>query len=119
MTWKLLSLIAAAVFALLGALVIFMISGTAGRPASEWQTEKWMQPDGALPVPLPARVLSLTDLPPLKVTPAPKDFLAAIAQSKEALADLEGAITLNRGRVFYLGIQILNTTVKDLPADLP
>lgn len=139
MTWKLLGLIAATVFGLL--LVLTLTSaGDSSRPASEWQAEAWMQGDTTLPNTTPARVLALTDLPPLAPAPTPDDILAAIKKSKQAgcnaavlsfswpaleprkgaftLDELKGSVVINEGRFLFLGIQVLNTTVKDLPTDL-
>ncbi len=110
------------------------------RPAGDWQAESWMQEDTSLPAQMPVRVLCLTDLPLLDPLPKPVDFVAAIQKSKQAgcngavlshswsamesgkdsfaLDDLKGSVILNEGRFLFLGIQVLNTTVKDLPKDL-
>jgi hypothetical protein len=88
----------------------------------------------------PARVLALTDLPPLVGAPSPQEFIdardlatsvgcsgAVLSYSWPALestsgvvdaAELEGVIEFQEGRVLYLGIQVLNTTVAELPPDL-
>ncbi|MDH3691154.1 MAG: hypothetical protein OEU36_17055 [Gammaproteobacteria bacterium] len=83
----------------------------------------------------------MTDLPSLDpFPPKPEDYLAAITKSSNAgctggvlshswpslepsegqftLDELKGAATLNEGRVLFLGVQVLNTTSKDLPTDL-
>ena len=124
------------------ALVVFAAmkaTATTTRSAAEWQNEAWMRPDPTLPRNLPQRILSLTDLPSLK-NPTPANFLLASQKSRKAgcngavltfswpklepsegkftLEDLKGAVALNEGRTLFLGIQVLNTTVKDLPADL-
>ncbi len=111
-----------------------------GRGAESWQREAWMKADPELPAARPRRVLAMTDLPPLKEMPTAEDFTNAIAKSTEAgcsgavltfswpslepsegvftLEDLKGAVLVNSGRTLYLGIQVLNTTVLELPADL-
>jgi hypothetical protein len=110
------------------------------RPASEWQSESWQQSDRLLPTETPSRLLALTDLPPLDPAPTPDDFLAAVRKStlagcdaavltiswpaleprkgKLTFGELEGAVELHKGRFLFLGIQVVNTTVKELPADL-
>jgi len=110
------------------------------RPASEWQSESWQQPDRLLPTETPSRLLALTDLPPLDPAPTPDDFLAAVRKSTLAgcdasvltiswpaleprkgqltFSELKAAVELHKGRFLFLGIQVVNTTVKELPADL-
>ncbi|WP_298868198.1 hypothetical protein [uncultured Gimesia sp.] len=140
MTFKVLGLLAAIGLVLF--LVVVLTSGEKKltRPAKEWQAEPWMERDTSLPSVLPARVLALTDLPPLEPVPSPDDMVAAIKKSQDAgcngavltfswpslepsqgaysLDELKGTVALNQGRILFLGIQILNTTVKDLPIDL-
>jgi hypothetical protein len=140
MNWNLLGLTAAVLFAMFLALAWISTWFDVSRPANEWHAESWMGSDPKLPATVPTRILSLTDLPSLDPMPGPDDFLAAIRKSKAAgcrgavlthswpslepregaftLEGLKGAVALNEGRVLYLGIQVLNTTVKELPSDL-
>jgi hypothetical protein len=82
----------------------------------------------------------MTDLPPLDPPPTPPDMVDAIAKSRKVgcnaavlsfswpslqprrneftLEELKSSVKLNEGRFLFLGIQVLNTTVKDLPTDL-
>ncbi len=121
-------------------LMVLMSSGPTAKPADQWQTESWMQADDSLPDEMPTRVLAMTDLPPLEPTPTAQDVAAAIEKSKQAGCDaavitvswpslepsagqytfdeLKQSVELNSGRFLFLGIQVVNTTVKDLPADL-
>jgi hypothetical protein len=137
MTRKLLGVITVAVF---GLLLVLALTSAQFRPASKWQTEPWMQRDTTLPNKLPPRLLALTDLPPLEPAPSLDDLLAAIKKSKQAgcngavltyswpsleprkgvftLGELKNGVVINEGRAVFLGVQVLNTTVKDLPADL-
>lgn len=131
---------AIAALSALAMLTTFLAACGGAGPAATWQAEAWMAADPALPPELPARVLSLTDLPSLKGPVSADDFVAAIDKSRAAgshgavltfswpalekrageytLDDLKGAVVANRGRVLYLGIQVLNTTRKELPQDL-
>ncbi|MCF6286925.1 MAG: M48 family metalloprotease [Candidatus Hydrogenedentes bacterium] len=140
MSRNVLGLIAAALSTVFLALAWVSTWFDVSRPADEWHTESWMGADPKLPATIPTRILSLTDLPPLDPMPGPEDFLAAIEKSKVAgcsgavltyswpsleprkgaftLEELKGAVALNEGRVLYLGIQVLNTTVKEFPHDL-
>lgn len=109
--------------------------------SSNWQKSfYWQQPDPLLPSPLPARLLGLTDLPLLAPPPTPKDTIEAINKSRAAgcnaavlsfswpslepkphsyqFDELLSAIRLNQGRALFLGIQVINTTTKELPHDL-
>lgn len=135
--WKLLGAILVIVF---GLWFIFSLPVVPSHSAKHWQAESWMQKDSTLPEKIPPRVLALTDLPPLEPAPSPEVLLAAIQKSKEAgcngavltyswpsleprqgeftLEELKNGVVINEGRVLFLGIQVLNTTVKDLPADL-
>jgi hypothetical protein len=110
------------------------------RLASEWQQESWMQPDPLLPNDTPSRLLAITDLPPLDPTPTPADFVATVRKSKQAgcnaavltfswpalesqagqftFDELKGAVELHSGRALFLGIQVVNTTVREMPGDL-
>lgn len=110
------------------------------QPAEEWQKQSWMQADPTAPAALVKRILSMTDLPVLEPAPTPEDFLAAKALSKDVgcnggvlshswpslelkpgqltLDELKGAVMFNEGRRLFLGIQVVNTTVKELPADV-
>lgn len=138
MARRLTGLIATATFALLIILALASTEKNVSRPSSEWQAEQWMHPTTTLPT--PTRVLALTDLPSLDPTPGPNNILAAIKKSKQAgcngavlsfswpalepqhdiltLEDLKNSVIINEGRFLFLGIQVLNTTVKDLPTDL-
>ncbi len=140
MSRNVLGLIAAALSTVFLALAWVSTWFDVSRPADEWHTESWMGADPKLPATIPTRILSLTDLPPLDPMPGPEDFLAAIEKSKVAgcsgavltyswpsleprkgaftLEELKGAVALNEGRVLYIGIQVLNTTVKEFPHDL-
>jgi len=140
MKWKRLGLISIISFGLLFILVLSPAGNDASRPANEWQSELWMQKDTILPNIVPARLLALTDLPPLFPKPTSDDILAAITKSKQAgcnaavlsfswpslepqqdaftLDELKSSVVINKGRFLFLGLQVLNTTVKDLPADL-
>ncbi|QDT95802.1 glycoside hydrolase 5 family protein [Gimesia aquarii] len=135
--WKLLGAILVIVLSLW---FIFSLPVVPSHSASFWQAESWMQKDSTLPETIPSRVLALTDLPPLEPAPTPDILLAAIQKSKEVgcdgavltyswpsleprpgdltLEELKNGIVINKGRVLFLGIQVLNTTVKDLPTDL-
>lgn len=119
---------------------ILVAQDVESRPASEWQKELWMQPDPQLPHEMPARLLAITDLPPLNPMPTPADYAAAISKSKQSGCNaavltiswhdlesqagrftfdaLKGAVELHSGRALFLGIQVVNTTVRDMPADL-
>jgi hypothetical protein len=140
MTWKFVFGSAVTVFVLL--VVLGLISGLKDsfRPVSEWHAEQWMQTDATLPITRPVRMLALTDLPPLDPVPSPDDLLAAIKKSKQVgcnaavlsfswpalesrhgaftLEELKGSVVLNEGRFLFLGIQVLNTTMKDIPVEL-
>lgn len=126
--------------AFMAILMYMMNSGPNARPASDWQSESWMQKDETLPEKMPSRILAMTDLPPLEPAPTPKDIMAAVAKSKDAgcnaavltfswpslesspgkysFDELKSSVELNSGRFLFLGIQVVNTTVKELPADL-
>ncbi|MES9971227.1 MAG: hypothetical protein ABW092_14425 [Candidatus Thiodiazotropha sp.] len=110
------------------------------RLASEWNSESWQQPDGFLAKEIPSRLLAITDLPPLDPVPRPEDFVAAVRKSTLAGCDaavltiswpalepqqgqftfdqLKEALELQKGRFLFLGIQVVNTTVKEFPFDL-
>ncbi len=122
------------------ALMWMMSSAPNAKPASEWQTESWMQSDETLPTKLPSRVLAMTDLPLLEPAPTADDVLAANQKSRRAGCDaavltfswpsleqspgqftfdkLKKSVELNSGRFLFLGIQVVNTTAKELPIDL-
>lgn len=132
-------------FGFLGLLLILWIvspdSASQARPAAAWHSEAWMGAGAPFRSPSAKRILSITDLPSFDpYQPKPEAYLAAIKKSSDAgstggvlshswpslepsagrftLDELKGAVTLNDRRVLYLGIQVLNTTVKDLPEDL-
>ncbi|MCA9738131.1 MAG: hypothetical protein KC645_10960 [Gemmatimonadetes bacterium] len=99
-----------------------------------------MQPDPLLPSQPPARLLAISDLPRLDPAPTAEAFIAAIDKSTRAgcnaavvtiswsaleprpgrftLESLKDAVDLQRGRFLFLGIQVVNTTVRAMPADL-
>lgn len=141
--WIAISLLAIA----FGLWIIFMIAlmwiipaAPNAKPASEWQTEPWMQADESLPIEMPDRVLAMTDLPLLEPAPTADDVIAANQKSRLAGCDaavltfswpsleqspgqfsldkLKKSVELNSGRFLFLGIQVVNTTAKELPPDL-
>ena len=102
----------------LGLVLVWMMPSPSvqARSAASWHTEPWMGVGKKFTRLSSTRILSITDLPALDPIPKPADYVAAIRKSTDA--DCKGAVLLNEGRVLYLGIQIFNTTVKDLPEDL-
>ena len=138
------TLIVALVVCFFGGLAVLVVLSQLNQPAAHspehWHSQDWMQPDPKLPDPMPRRVLAMTDLPPLKEVPTLESLEAAIEKSaavgcggavlsfswpslekepgKYTFDELKQSATLNSGRILYLGIQVLNTTVRDLPADL-
>ncbi len=126
------------ILVLLGLVLVVVTSQPGGRTALEWQSEPWMQADENQPE--ADRILAITDLPPLGEGLKAEDFAVAVEKSRAAgckgavltyswpslepregsftLRDLGEGVALNRGRVLFLGIQVLNTTVKEVPTDL-
>ena len=121
--------------ALISIAVFYVLSSPAGTTVGD----DWMRADGSLPAVTPSRLLAITDLPPLSPTPRPEDFIAALQksaavgvnaavltyswpslESKETYTfdDLSIQTTLNEGRYLYLGIQVINTTTRELPGEL-
>lgn len=148
MSWKFILLVAfllASVLAVVMAIVgvaFFLLSASMppNRSAEKWQSESWMGKDAKLPEAQPSHLLAMTDLPPLDPPPTPTDMVDAITKSRNVgcnaavlsfswpslepkaneftLEELKNSVTLNEGRILFLGIQVINTTVKDLPSDL-
>lgn len=120
--------------------LVLWFNGPTSMTADQLQGQAWMRPDRSLPGERPTRLLAMTDLPPLSPAPTPVDFVVAKEKSTQAgcqaavlsfswpalepsedrftIEELNGSILLQEGRFLFLGIQVVNTTVKELPADL-